>query len=82
MGNQGQPYMSPPFSPHMGGYGGPGSQAPFAGSYMGMGPPSQSPNQLHPSQDTYRGASPTVPGGDPRHGRQGSRSQSDFFPPR
>lgn len=79
MGNQGN-FMTPPFSPHMGGYagGGPGSQAPYAGSYMGMAPPSQSPNQFQPGQEGYGRGSPGA-SGDPRHGRQVSRGQSDFF---
>lgn len=72
LGNQQQNYMSPPFSPHM------GPQAPYAGSYMGMAPPSQSPNQVNPGQDGYGRGSPGA-GGHQQHGRQASRSQSDFF---
>lgn len=71
MAGQGQPYMSPPFSPHMSGYGAPGS-------FMGMAPQSQSPHQLQPNQDNYERSSPSGQGGD-RHVRQGSRAQSDFF---
>lgn len=38
MGMQQGGFMSPPFSPQPG-YGGPGSQAQYAQSYMGMQPP-------------------------------------------
>jgi hypothetical protein len=74
-----QSFMSPSFSPNMGYGGGPGSQVPYAGSYMGMAPPSHSPNQM---QGQFNGSPGLYPGQHPNaHGRSGSRTQSGFFGP-